>query len=205
MPVYKEDEHLQEQLTKFKQMTRPGQKFKSGQEAVAKGKGRQHVQTEGQSALQKGDVFRMPDTEEQLTKVMISGIFNSSQKEETIGVFLPVNRDGRKVYIAIWSPVFDRSVNLLTKEPSDPDNPEDAEYDDVRTYPGGQPAKDFRDTAGSAYEPFVTLLGKTIRVTDKERLRCRVIDHYDEKTATWLFKPGYQNMCSFEYVEDGEQ
>lgn len=204
MPVYKEDEHLQEQLTKFKQLTRPGQKFKSGQEAVAKGKQRQHVQTEGQSALQPGDVFRMPDTEEQLANVMVSGIFNTTQKDETIGVFLPVNRNGRTVYIAIWSPVFDRSVNILTKEPDDEEHPEDAEYDEVRTYPGGQPAKDFRDTTGSAYDAFVALLGKTIKVTKKDRLHCRVIDKYDDKEKVWLFKPGYQNMCSFEYVEDGE-
>jgi hypothetical protein len=202
MPVYKEDEHLQEQLDKFKKMTRPGQKFTSGSEAVNRSKARQHVQTEGQSALQKGDVFRMPDTEEQLAKVMLSGIFNGTQKEPTIGVFLPVDRDGRKVYIAIWSPVFDRSVNILTKEPTDEEHPDDAEYDDVRTYPGGQPAKDFRDTPGSAYDPFVRLLGKTIRVTDKERLRCRVIDRYDDKAEKWLFKPGYQNMCSFEYVDE---
>lgn len=163
------------------------------QEAIKAAQETENRQMEGQTSLQKGDVFTVPADEAEFNDCLIARKFNKNQNGLSIGLLLIVNRGGKEVAVQVFSSVFTRGQRLIGA---------DGKPEETMSYPKGQPAKDVRDTAGNMYTALGALKGKTIKVVDVPSPECwtlkRNLDHQAPFTEA-DYEVRKQRMITFAY------
>lgn len=155
-------------------------------------------QTEGQTALQEGDVFTVPQEDADFNSCLISRTFSEGQTTPSIGLFVVVTRKQKPVVVQVYSSAFTRGQYVYDSN---------GEVATEMTYPEGEPAKDVRNTPGSVLDALSALKGKTIKVEAVLNPECRVLKRgavRDTETGRFgedQFEKRKTRILSFNYIE----
>lgn len=82
-------------------------------EAVKQAKETENRQMEGQTSLQKDDVFTVPADDAEFNDCLIARKFNKSQNGLSIGLLVVVKRGTKEVVVQVYSTAFTRGQRLI--------------------------------------------------------------------------------------------